>query len=290
MTDVPNRHVDSLPHDALSPASGSAWTKLLDRHRWIPFVVPMAVFLAFTALEPKTNPLHGTKPREHTQLATRQPPPETVPASQVAASQHTLSYPAVYTIKIVVTLLTVVCVAPVYRSTFRPLHPLAVPVGIVGTFLWIAFAKLDLVPHILAAVGLTQWADLGARSAFNPLTAFAHSNWQLVTFLAIRFFGLVLLVPLIEEFFVRGFLMRFFARPDWWNVKLGEVTLFSATIATAYGMLAHPGELLAAAIWFTGITVLYARTRNIWDCVAAHAITNLLLGVYVLVWHDWYLW
>ena len=24
------------------------------------------------------------------------------------------------------------------------------------------------------------------------------------------------------------------------------------------------------------------RTRNIWDCVAAHAITNLILGIYVV--------
>jgi hypothetical protein len=32
------------------------------------------------------------------------------------------------------------------------------------------------------------------------------------------------------------------------------------------------------------------RTRNIWDCVAAHAITNLMLGIYVVAAHDWRLW
>ena len=31
------------------------------------------------------------------------------------------------------------------------------------------------------------------------------------------------------------------------------------------------------------ITWLMLRTRNIWDCVAAHAITNLILGIYVVV-------
>jgi hypothetical protein len=29
------------------------------------------------------------------------------------------------------------------------------------------------------------------------------------------------------------------------------------------------------------------RTRNIWDCVAAHALTNLVLGCYVLASNDW---
>ena len=28
------------------------------------------------------------------------------------------------------------------------------------------------------------------------------------------------------------------------------------------------------------VTWMYLRTKNFWDCVAAHAITNLLLGLY----------
>jgi hypothetical protein len=39
-----------------------------------------------------------------------------------------------------------------------------------------------------------------------------------------------------------------------------------------------------------------AKTRNIWDCVAAHALTNLLLGIYIFasgyIWASdrWWLW
>ena len=29
------------------------------------------------------------------------------------------------------------------------------------------------------------------------------------------------------------------------------------------------------------------HTRNIWDCVVAHAVTNLLLGVYVVATGEW---
>jgi membrane protease YdiL (CAAX protease family) len=56
---------------------------------------------------------------------------------------------------------------------------------------------------------------------------------------------------------------------------------------TVIPMLTHPGELLAAAIWFSMITWLMIRTRNIWDCVAAHGVTNLMLFVFAVFSDDW---
>jgi hypothetical protein len=50
------------------------------------------------------------------------------------------------------------------------------------------------------------------------------------------------------------------------------------------------GEIFAAAAWFSLVTWLMIRTRNIWDCVAAHAVTNFLLGVYVVTQGQWQLW
>jgi hypothetical protein len=55
-------------------------------------------------------------------------------------------------------------------------------------------------------------------------------------------------------------------------------------------MMMHPAELLAALVWFSLITWLMVRTKNIWDCVAAHAVTNLLLGMYVVARGAWHLW
>ena len=61
-------------------------------------------------------------------------------------------------------------------------------------------------------------------------------------------------------------------------------------VATGVPMLMHPGELFAAAVWFSMVTWLMLRTKNIWDCVAAHAVTNLLLGIYVMTTGHWELW
>jgi len=85
-------------------------------------------------------------------------------------------------------------------------------------------------------------------------------------------------VPLVEEFFLRAFLMRFVVARHWWEVPLGKVDALGIIVGTVVPMLMHPSELLAAAVWFSLVTWLMLRTQNIWDCVAAHAITNVILG------------
>jgi CAAX prenyl protease-like protein len=107
--------------------------------------------------------------------------------------------------------------------------------------------------------------------------------------LAIRFIGLVLIVPIIEEFFLRGFLMRYVMGGNWWQIPFGQVNGAAIAIGTAFPVLYHP-EKLAALVWFSLITWLMIRTRNIWDCVAAHAITNFALGIYVVTQGEWRLW
>jgi membrane protease YdiL (CAAX protease family) len=47
---------------------------------------------------------------------------------------------------------------------------------------------------------------------------------------------------------------------------------------------------LAAIVWFSMVTWLYTRTHSIWDCVLAHATTNLLLGLYIVNTGAWELW
>jgi CAAX prenyl protease-like protein len=131
---------------------------------------------------------------------------------------------------------------------------------------------------------------LGQRPSFNPLAELANTPAWAYTFLVIRFVGLAIVVPIIEEFFLRGFLMRVVVHENWWAVPFGTLTTAAAIVGTAVPMLMHPAELLAAAVWFSLVTWLMTRTKNIWDCVAAHAVTNLLLGIYVVARGAWHLW
>ena len=78
-------------------------------------------------------------------------------------------------------------------------------------------------------------------------------------------------------------------KENWPSVPFGTVSLLAVVVGTAVPMAMHPGELFASLVWFSMVTGLMVLTRNIWDCVAAHATTNLLMGVYVVIWNQWQL-
>jgi hypothetical protein len=184
-------------------------------------------------------------------------------------------------------------VLPGYRQFPFRISLLAIGVGLAGGVLWIAICNLRLEDHLVDWLGpksrVIGWLGLGERPSYNPLDQLAATPAWAYTFLAIRFLGLVVIVPIIEEFFLRGFLMRFVVRDAWWEVPFGDVTTAAIVIGTLFPILYHP-EKLAALVWFSLVTWLMIRTRNLWDCVAAHAITNLMLGIYVVAYGEWRLW
>jgi hypothetical protein len=235
------------------------------RNPWLVFLLPFVVFLLVGTFEPAA------------------------PAENAAGSSSTRipydAYPLIYTIKIGLTLAAIAYVWPGYRQFRWRLSLIAILVGVVGAAVWIGLAALQR--EITARFG---WDfGLGKRSAFNPLAELKDRPAWAHAFLAVRFLGLAVVVPVIEEFFLRGFLMRFVVAADWWKVPFGDVNRLAIVVGTAVPVLMHPQEALAAAVWFSAVTWLMLRTRNIWDCVAAHAVTNLLLGFYVLASGNWWL-
>jgi len=197
-------------------------------------------------------------------------------------------YPLVYTAKIVATTLAMLCVLPGYRKFPLRLTLAGGAVGVVGGFVWIILSELRLEHQMFGMLGLDRWIEMGRRSAFNPLEEIRTSTSGAYLFLAIRFFGLVVVVPIIEEFFLRGFVMRYVMAESWWKVPIGQVNTTAVVVGTALPMLYHP-EMFAALVWFSAVTWLMIRSRNLWDCVLAHAITNLILGIYVLASGHWWL-
>lgn len=259
---------------------------LLQKHRWLTYLLPLLVFMLFGGLEPgppQASPDPGAAP-PHSQTA-----PDGSRDKGLLPSIPYRYYPLVYTAKIVLTLAAILFVLPGYAEFPLRAGPLAVAVGVLGVGVWVGLCKLGLEQRLLAPMGLSWLVDFGARSAFNPLEQLRdHPAWAW-GFLAIRFLGLVAVVAVIEEFFLRGFLMRFVMRHHWWEVPFGEVNAAAVAVGTVVPMAMHPGELLAAAAWFLMVTWLMVKTRNIWDCVVAHAVTNLLLGVYVVITGEWQL-
>jgi CAAX prenyl protease-like protein len=237
----------------------------LGRQRWVTFLLPFLVFALVGGFEPTPDHAGG---------------------KAIGLSIPYAFYPWVYSLKISLTVAAVALVLPGYGEFPLRLSRLAIVVGLVGGPLWIGLCLLDwehkyLLPS-LDYCGAGRLITAGDRPAYNPLEQLAGHPGLAWAFLAVRFLGLVAVVPLIEEFFLRGLVMRLVVDRDWWEVPFGKVNTQAVVLGTAVPMLMHPGELLAALVWFSLVTWLMLRTRNIWDCVAAHAVTNLILGLYVV--------
>ena len=161
-----------------------------------------------------------------------------------------------------------------------------VAAGTVGIILWIALSSIGL--HQVLIDLLPRWLQPSARPAFNPFEKIdiPAMQWGFIT---IRVLSLAILVPVAEELFWRGWLMRWIIADDWEGVEMGTFTWGSFSIVTVLFTLAHP-EWLAAAAWCALINILLYWKKDLWNCIVAHAVTNLLLAVYVIGYGAWELW
>lgn len=161
--------------------------------------------------------------------------------------------------------------------------PWSVVVGVLGVVLWVWMTGIGIEHQVLSWLGF----DMG-RAAFNPFVL--NNSAVLIGFFVVRFILMSLVNPIAEELFVRGWLIRWIDNPDFYQVKLTDLTMLGLLGASFYGVLTHPTEAIAAFIWFGLVTLLMKYTGSIWDCIVAHVVTNFLLGVYVVYYQQWQLW
>ena len=181
----------------------------------------------------------------------------------------------------------------VYLAAFPfKISPWSFVVGAIGVVLWVVLAGLGYERNIAEYLGLVESV---ARPGFNPGTI--SDSFARGLFLVTRFTVLVAVVPIVEELFLRGWVVKWIQEPNFGMTTepmapislktLGTAALLSASI---YGVLTHPLEAIAAFVWFGMVTLLARKTGSVWDCIVAHAVTNGLLGVYVLWSKEWHLW
>lgn len=192
------------------------------------------------------------------------------------------AYPLIYAARIGLTLVAVAARWPAIAAwTGRPTWwpPL---VGLVMVMPWLVLTNLQR---------LAGWTTTAVeRSGFDPFAHFADSPALAWGFLAVRLVGLVVVVPIVEELFLRGFFMRYVVDEQFWKVPFGTLTAASAAACMAYAVATHPGEAVAAVVWFATISGIAAATRRPIDVILAHAATNLALGGHVITHGEWWLW
>lgn len=161
----------------------------------------------------------------------------------------------------------------------------AIAIGIAGIIAWILLDRLQLEESFSA--WLPAMLQPQPRTAFDPFTELSPVFAWL--FVGVRIAGLALIVPIVEELFWRGFLARWFVSENWTQVAIGRFTPLAFGGVTLLFTAAHP-EWIAAAVYCVMLNLLLMWRKDLWCCVVAHAVSNLILGLYIVWTENYFLW
>lgn len=180
----------------------------------------------------------------------------------------------------VVSLLLAVLSRPYLR--FRPARPLATTaLGVVVFLIWIG-------PDVL--IGYRHFWLFENVLTGQAVSAIDPALRRNVLFTVLRASSCTLLVPVFEELFWRSWLMRWLIKPHFLDLPFGYYAPFAFwTVAVLFAAEHGPyWEVgLAAGILYNWWAV---HTRSLADCILAHAVTNGVLSVYVLLSGHWEYW
>jgi CAAX prenyl protease-like protein len=140
------------------------------------------------------------------------------------------------------------------------------------------------------------WIKLGLAhppeklaAAWNPNEQFGAGSALAWLFIAVRILGSTFIVPPLEEVFYRSFLYRYIANQEFLSVPLNRflpVPFFATALVFGFS---H-NEWLAGIICGAAFQWLVLRKNRLGDAMTAHAITNFLLGVWVVTRGAWQFW
>jgi len=150
---------------------------------------------------------------------------------------------------------------------------------VIGVVIFAAWVGLDpFYPHLMKG---------GATG--NPNEAFGEGSALAWFFIAVHILGMTFVVPPLEEVFYRSFLCRYLASQNFQSVPLNQF-LSWPFFATALVFGFSHNEWLAGILCGAAYQWLVFRKNRLGDAMTAHAITNFLLGVWIVWQRAWHFW
>lgn len=130
-----------------------------------------------------------------------------------------------------------------------------------------------------------DWMLVGSAPGFDPRDG-GRIDPLLV---GLRIAGAALVVPVMEELFWRSFLMRWVDATNFESVDPAQLSIKSFVITVVLFGFEH-NQWLAGIVAGAAYSLLYKRHRNLWSPILAHAVTNGLLGLWVVWTGEWSYW
>lgn len=165
----------------------------------------------------------------------------------------------------------------------------AVVVGVVVCVVWVGLDPF--VPSLNDLMVKFGWSKPKATPdlPWNPHAQFGAGSALAWLFIVARILGSSLVVPPLEETFYRGFLYRMVANPDFEKHPLSKLHPVGFVVTALIFGLSH-NEWLAGILCGMAYQWLVIRKGRLGDAMAAHAITNFLLGLWVVGRGAWNFW
>jgi uncharacterized protein len=129
-----------------------------------------------------------------------------------------------------------------------------------------------------------------ADAVWNPGKRFGEGSVLAWLFVVVRTAGSTIVVPPIEEVFYRSYLYRMFVKADFRLMPLGQFHALSFVVTSAIFGLMHPDRWLAGILCGFAYQWLVIRKNRLGDAMTAHAVTNLLLALWVVWKGAWSFW
>jgi CAAX prenyl protease-like protein len=123
----------------------------------------------------------------------------------------------------------------------------------------------------------------------NPNVQFGEHSALAWFFIVVHIAGMTWVVPPLEEVFYRSFLYRYLVRQDFLSVPPGKFLPLPFFVTAGIFGFSH-NEWLAGIICGAVYQWLVIRKNRLGDAMTAHAITNFLLGVWIVWRGDWHFW
>ena len=130
------------------------------------------------------------------------------------------------------------------------------------------------------------WMTVGQSAGYDPRGPGGAVDWPLAI---VRLLGAALVVPVMEELFWRSFLLRWIDAPDFLNTSHKKIKYRGFIVSVLLFGIEHN-------LWFAGVvagvvySLLYMRRGNLWSAIVAHAVTNGILGVFIIYTGQWTYW
>lgn len=207
----------------------------------------------------------------------------------VSLGQDRLSRQVIYVLEL--------CVVPLLLYwAWKWFVPFTGPKKIMGSVFW---------GIIFGLAGLLIWCGLLA-----PFIDISGEPWEFSAFI-LRVVAATLIVPIFEEVFIRGFILR--AAFQWdqnrknkqiasplgqmldhdniGTVLPGAWSVMAIIISSVAFSAGHmPSEWVAAVAYSVLISVLWIIRKDLLSCIVAHGVTNLTLAAYVYYSGNWGFW